>query len=111
MSSSQLAEIPDRVRSFGGDNTPASSTYNIRTHQEKYYSAKALSWCSTAELLFNDPSLMPSLMLQGVVEPIGRQLVSRGETRPEAYWRNYRRLAGVCLSKKTFAISSMMLRI
>jgi hypothetical protein len=26
---------------------PASSTYNIRTHQEQYYSAKALSWRST----------------------------------------------------------------
>jgi hypothetical protein len=86
---------------------PASSTYNIRTHQEQYYSAKALSWCSTAEPVFND---LP-LMLQGVFEPIGRPLVSNGETRPEAYWRNYRRLAGVCLRKKTFAISSMMLRI
>jgi hypothetical protein len=69
---------------------PASSTYNIRTHQEQYYSAKALSWCSTAGLVFNDPPLM----LQGVFEPFGRPLVSNGETRPEAYWRNCRRLAG-----------------
>jgi hypothetical protein len=48
----------------------ASSTYNIRTHQEQYYSAKALSWCSTAELVFNDPPLM----LQCLSDPIGRPL-------------------------------------
>jgi hypothetical protein len=28
-----------------------SATYNIRTHQEQYYSARALSQCSTAKLI------------------------------------------------------------
>jgi hypothetical protein len=36
----------------------------------------------------------PPLMLQWLSKPIGKPLVSYGETRPEAYWRNCRRLAG-----------------
>ena len=76
---------PLATRSFWGGRYPSSSVYTIRTIQEQDYSATALlHW----------ERLDDRLLMLHSLKPIGRPLVSNGETQhdnyPETFARNWR---------------------